>query len=407
MKILQINSMYYGSTGKIMRLLAETLESKTEVYLAYSEFDGKGGCKKNDIIIGNKPDAVIHHILGRLTGLNGYFSHIETYKFLRKVDVVHPDIIHLHNLHNCYINFRMLFQYIKKNNIPVVWTFHDCWPITGQCVWFDAVNCDKWKSGQCGNCKQINRYPKSYIDQTKRSYLLKRNCFTNVNNMVLVTPSKWLADKIEDSFLNVYPKRVIPNGIDTLVFHKTNNTFRNRYQLQKKFIILGVANRWEWRKGLDIFKKLAECLDTKRYAIVLVGANKHKIEERLLNNTNVITIKRTNNQTELAEIYSAANVFINPTREDNFPTTNMEALSCGTPVITFPTGGSPETVADGPGVITGEKDFESIIKAIVQIRKENFSEEQYDKYRKKVDKEVMAQAYFELYQELFQKKQER
>lgn len=309
-----------------------------EVYVSYP--DSNSNRKKQtdgDILIGNRFARNLHLQLAKLTGFNGCFSVFDTWRFLKKVDKIEPDIIHLHNLHNCYINLPMLFKYIKRRNIKVVWTLHDCWAFTGQCTYFTMAKCDKWKTG-CYGCTQYKKYPECNVDRTKTMYKLKKKWFTGVKDMTIVTPSGWLADLVKQSYLKNYNVKVINNGIDLSVFKPTESDFREKYGLQNKYMILGVASPWGERKGLDVFLKLSERLDD-RYRIVLVGLSKEQKENLP---PNIIGFERTANQTELAQIYAAADVFANPTREDNFPTVNIEALACGTPVVTFNTGGSSE-----------------------------------------------------------------
>ena len=242
--------------------------------------------------------------LARITGFNGCFAWFETYKLLKKIDEFKPDIIHLHNLHDSYINLPMLFSYIKKHNVPTVWTLHDCWAFTGQCPHFTMVKCDKWKAG-CYGCPQYKEYPASLYDNTKKMWQLKKKWFTGVKNMTIVTPSEWLAGLARESYLKQYPIEVINNGIDLNVFKPTHSNFRKQYGIPgDKYIVLGVSFAWGYRKGLDCFVEMAEKLG-EQYQIVLVGTD-DEIDKNLPHN--IISIHRTQNQKELAEIYSAADI---------------------------------------------------------------------------------------------------
>ena len=301
---------------------------------------------KDQIFIGNRISRNIHLKLSQITGYNGCFSYLSTKRFIKKIDEYKPDVIHLHNLHNCYINLPMLFNYIKKHNIPVVWTLHDCWAFTGQCPHFTMVKCDGWKTG-CNNCPQYRQYPASYVDRTKMMWKLKKKWFTGVQNMTIVTPSQWLADLVNESFLAEYPIKVINNGIDLSVFKPTENDFREKYGLQNKKIVLSVAFGWGDRKGYGDCLKLSELLDDD-YHLVLVGVSKEQIATLP---KNVLGIERSNSQKELAAIYSASDVFINTTYEDNYPTVNLEARACGLPIITYKTGGSPESAGTAAVVV--------------------------------------------------------
>ncbi len=362
MKILEINQVNFGSTGHIMLQIADLATKKGhEVICSFYARRNKDK-DKNCIYIGNKVSHNIHKKLYRKTGNNGCYSKISTWNFLRKVKKFDPDLIHIHNLHNCYINLQMLFDYIKKNNKKVVWTLHDCWSFTGQCPYFTAVGCEKWKTG-CHDCEQINRYPSCSVDRTDKMWNRKKEWFTGVQNLTIVTPSQWLADLVKQSFLKDYPVKVINNGINLDVFKPTESDFRTKYNLEDKKIILGVASVWEVRKGLDVFIELSKRLDD-RYKIVLVGTN-DEVDKKLPEG--IISIHRTSNQKELAELYTAADVFFIPTREDNFPTVNMESLACGTPVLTFNTGGSPEMVDEATGVVLMNEDIASVEQAVISM----------------------------------------
>lgn len=370
MKILEINQVNFGSTGHIMLQIADLATKKGhEVICSFYARRNKDK-DKNCIYIGNKVSHNIHKKLYRKTGNNGCYSKISTWNFLRKVKKFDPDLIHIHNLHNCYINLPMLFDYIKKNNKKVVWTLHDCWSFTGQCPYFTAVGCEKWKTG-CHDCEQINRYPSCSVDRTDKMWKLKKEWFTGVQNLTIVTPSQWLADLAKQSFLKDYPVKVINNGINLDVFKPTESDFRTKHNLEDKKIILGVASVWEVRKGLDVFIELSKRLDD-RYKIVLVGTN-DEVDKKLPEG--IISIHRTSNQKELAEIYTAADLFVNPTREEVFGLVNAEALACGTPVLTFNTGGCPEVIDEATGIVLKDEDIGSVEQAI-------FSMCESDKYSK-------------------------
>lgn len=369
MRIAEINMLHYGSTGKIMLGVAACArESGHEVRCfsprAYQRY-GKMPTPKieNHTYFGSHWENMFHYILSRLTGFTGCGSVVGTKQLLRKLDAFQPDIIHLHNLHNCSICVPMLFRYIKKRNIPTVWTLHDCWSMTGKCPHFTMVKCDKWKTG-CHQCGQINEYPKSFVDRTKTMWKWKKKWFTGVENLTIVTPSQWLADLVKQSYLKDYPVRVIHNGIDLNVFKPTPSDFREKHGIsQDERVILGVAFGWGKRKGLDVFVELAKRLN-KSFRIVLVGTS-DEIDAELPDS--VLSIHTTQNQKELAEIYSVADLFVNPTREENYPTVNMEAIACGTPVLTFRTGGSPEILNEKTGVVVPCEDMDALEGAIRMI----------------------------------------
>lgn len=258
----------------------------------------------------------------------------------------------------------MLFAYIKKKGIRIIWTLHDCWSFTGQCAYFTMAHCDKWKT-QCNHCQQIHTYPNAFVDRTRFLWKKKRSWFTGVPDMTLVTPSQWLADLVKQSFLREYPVKVIPNGIDLSIFKPRASDFRRRYHTPEgKNILLGVAFGWGTRKGLDVFLELAKRLDGASYQIVLVGTD-DSVDKQLPES--ILSIHRTENQQQLAEIYTAADLFVNPTREETQGLVNIESLACGTPVVTFRSGGSPECIDEYSGSVVGCDDVDSLEKEIVRI----------------------------------------
>lgn len=370
MKIAQINMIAYGSTGKIMLQIAETArkegnEARTFSTVPYDKKEKNAKItSKNHYVFGSYNENRFHYYFGSLLGRNGCFSLHGTRQLIKQLNTFKPDIIHLHNLHKFCINLPMLFRYIKKSKIPVVWTLHDCWAFTGQCPYFTVAKCDKWKTG-CEHCSQIGIYPKSRIDNSKRMYDLKKRWFAGVENMIIITPSQWLANLVKHSFLKDYPVKVVHNGIDLNVFKPTySDFFRNQNIPDGKNIILGVSFGWSYRKGLDVFVELAKRLDREKYQIVLVGTN-DKTDKQLPDN--IISIHSTNNQQELAQIYTAADLFVNPTREEVLGMVNIEALACGTPVVTFKTGGSPETIDKTCGSVVECDDVDGLELEIKRI----------------------------------------
>ena len=396
MKILEINIVNFASTGNIMRQVADVARSDGHEVICCFYANRNKAKDKDCIYIGNKVTHNIHKKLCRYTGYNGCFSVFSTWNFLRKVKKFGPDIIHLHNLHNCYINLPMLFKFIKKNDIKVVWTLHDCWSFTGQCPYFTASGCSKWKTG-CYDCPRFDKYPASKVDRTRKMWALKKKWFTGVSNMTLVTPSEWLSSLVKESYLKDYPVTVINNGIDLNVFRPVQSDFRKARGLEDKYIVLGVASVWEERKGLDVFIELAGKLDD-RFAIVLVGTN-DEIDKKLPDR--IISIHRTNDQKELAEIYTAADLFLNPTREENYPTVNMEAIACGTPVLTFDTGGCKEIVDERSGLVITDESIENIEKKVAEICTGHvFSEADCLKRAESFDSASKYRSYLQLFEQI-------
>lgn len=396
MKVLQINSVCgVGSTGRIATDLYKVLEEQGHsCKIAYGRENAPEGI--DTIKIGTNFDNYLHVFKTRMFDEHGFGSVSATKKFIEEVKIYDPDIIHLHNIHGYYINIEILFQYLSEANKPVIWTLHDCWAFTGHCAYFDFVGCDKWKYG-CKKCPQKSGYPTSKAkDNSKLNYEKKKKIFASINNMTIVTPSNWLANLVKESFLGGYNVEVINNGIDLDVFKPTENDFRKKYNLQDKFIILGVASDWSERKGLryliELEKKLSE-----QYKIVIVGVNK-KQKDKL--SKNIIAITRTNNPKELAEIYTAADLFVNPTLEDNFPTTNLEAIACGTPVITFNTGGSIESIDMSCGLVVKSNDIDELknkVDYIVMNKKKYKESELLNKARKNFISREKFKEYIDIY----------
>ena len=405
MRVLFINTTCgVGSHGRICGELAEKYEKKGNICkIAYGR-----GCSeqfsKFGYRIGNKISIYSDVLQSRLFDNQGLASKYATKEFLKWADRFNPDVLWLHNIHGYYINYELLFKWIKKRpNMKVRWTLHDCWAFTGHCGFFTMVNCNKWRIG-CSSCPLKYDYPKSVLfDNSRRNYQRKKEAFTGVNNLTIITPSQWLAHLVKKSFLKEYDVVVQYNTIDKKIFKPTHSSFRAKYRIENKIMILGVANVWHKRKGLDDFLELAGMLNDD-YIIVLVGFSNsqiesfdkysdsiHKVQSRGKNvfridkgkkplikevedvvktnngvaiipdtavlyskvtnginvdnkGTKMILISRTDSPEELAGLYSTADFFVNPTHEDNYPTTNLEAQACGTYVITYDVGGSKETI---------------------------------------------------------------
>ena len=363
MKVLQINSVCgKGSTGKICVGISETL-SKNSIDNKIFYFSGHSNYRLSEKI-SNDFYIKIQALKSRIFGNYGFNSGIVTKKLIKRIESYDPDIVHLHNIHGHDVNLEMLMAYLRDKRKKIVWTFHDCWPFTGYCTHFTLCNCNKWKI-KCEKCPQTkgNTW---FFDKSGNVFLRKKNAFSDLD-LTIVTPSEWLAGLVKQSFLKEYPVKVINNGIDLNVFKPTSSDFRQRYGItEDKKIILGVAFGWGARKGLDVFIELAKRLP-ENYRIVLVGTDE-KVDKLL--SKNVISIHRTHNQSELAQIYTAADLFVNPTREDNYPTVNMESIACGTPVLTFRTGGSPECIDETCGSVVDCDDIDGLEREIVRICKE-------------------------------------
>lgn len=402
MKVVQINSVCgYGSTGRIAVEISKALTNKhIENYILY-------GIKQSDYNLGIKISSDLYVrtniIKTRLFGKHGFYSKIATRRLINHLKIIKPDIIHLHNLHGHYLNVEMLFDYINSiKDIKVFWTMHDCWSITGHCTHFEFVGCNKWKTG-CENCEQLREYPISmFFDRSKEAYSDKKYLFKNINDLTIITPSKWLKKIIGESFLNSKQIITINNGIDISVFRPNHSNIKSKMGIQDKKIILGVSMGFGVRKGYEYYLKLSEKLP-KDYIIILIGVSKQQIQSLP---SNIIGIERTNNLEQMTKLYTAADVFVNMTLEDTFPTVNIESLACGTPVVTWKTGGSPEIVDEKTGIVVNRLDVDAIYSAICNIVDSDMDYVSACRNRAKelYDKKLMIEKYIKLYKgELYEK----
>lgn len=390
MKVVQINTVCDSdSTGKICAGVSHILNSYgIENYIIYTLGDSENpqGIKCSERF------PKLQALRSKVFGNYGFNAKKTTRCIINELERIKPDIVHLHNLHSHNVQLEVLFSYFKTKKIKIFWTFHDCWAFTGYCVYYDMVECVKWKDS-CRNCPQKNRY--SWIfDRSHEIFEKKKMIFSGLD-MTIITPSEWLKDQVKQSFLKDYPVETLNNGIDLNIFQPRKSDFRKNHQIKEnKFIILGVASKWVLRKGLDVFINLAQRLDDK-FQIVLVGTD-DEVNKRLP--SNIISIHRTANQIELAQIYSAADLFVNPTREEVFGLVNVEANACGTPVITFKTGGSTECIDDTSGCVVERNDEDGLYKAIIEIEKTRpFSVENCRKRANYFSNEDRYQKYVELY----------
>lgn len=349
MKVLMINSVCgIRSTGRICVDIAEELEKQGhEVKIAYGrEAYVPEQYKKYAVRIGNNWDVRLHALKARLFDASGFGSKQATKRFIEWVKEYDPDIIHLHNIHGYYINIKILFDYLTTCNKKIIWTLHDCWAFTGHSGTCDAKDCERWKEC-CHDCPMRKEYPRAYIDRSKQNWIKKKEIITAVSKMKIVTPSYWLEGLVKESFLSKYEVQTIHNGIDLNQFYPLENDFKRFYGIEDKIMVLGVANSWTRDKGFEDFIELSKKLD-EEYRIVLVGLDDDQL--KIIPNS-IIGIKKTNSIKELAQIYSAADVFVNMTYCDTYPTVNLEAQACGTPVITYETGRSKESVFANKSIV--------------------------------------------------------
>lgn len=367
MKVLMINAVCgSGSTGRIVTDMWSLLKERGhEAKIAYGVGTGTRIAAEDMIRFNNKSGYYRHNIAAKLTDRTGLYSTRQTKRLIEQIKQYDPDIIHLHNLHGYYINYKVLFDYLVQSGKPVVWTLHDCWAFTGHCAHFVSKGCEQWKT-HCSDCSLLREYPVCYLKgDVYNNFETKKKAFTSVENMTIVTPSKWLAELVEESFLNKYPVEVIHNGIDLSVFKPTTSDFKHRHGIENKIMVLAVANVWSKKKGLGDMLRLSEMLG-ENYQIVIVGLTEKQAADMP---KNIIAIQRASSVDELVEIYSAADVFVNPSYEDTFPTVNIEALACGTPVVTYDTGGCAEALDAVSGIVVPTGDVRKMKEAIFSVGK--------------------------------------
>lgn len=397
---IEVNS---GSVGRIAEQIGQTAISHGwKSYITYAR--NHLPSRSQTIKIGAKPGIYWHGIMTRLFDRHCLHSTRATRKLIRQIEEIKPDIIQLHHIHGYFLNMKVLFRYLSSINTPVVWVFHDCWAFTGHCAHFDYAGCYKWQT-QCSDCIQKKVYPASYLtDRSYKNYTLKKELFNAVPNMTIVPVSEWLGRIVKQSFLQKYPVKIIQNGIDLHTFspqplHDVENMRKELGISGNAPVLLGVAGTWDQRKGLDDFIRLSQIIPPD-WHIVLVGLTKKQLK---LLPANIIGIKRTENVRQLATLYTMSTVFINPTWEDTFPTTNLESMACGTPVITYNTGGSVESVSGETGYVVEKGDIQALKECTSEIlknTKERYKNACLDRATGLYDKNNRFEDYIQLYNNL-------
>lgn len=401
-KLLQISiEVNSGSVGRIAEHIGQqAIQSGWESYITYARNNQPS--KSKTISIGNKFDVYWHGIMTRITDRHGFYSSYATKKLIEQIKEIKPDIILLHHLHGYFINIKLLFEFLRKADIPIVWTFHDCWSFTGHCTHFDFVGCDKWKT-QCYSCPQTRDYPSSLVfDNSRNNFTIKKELFNSVKNMTIVSVSYWLGSLVKESFLSKYSTKVIQHGIDLNTFNITVfDDIHSKYKLKNKFIILGVASVWPVTKGLADFIKLSQLIKNDEI-IILVGLSEKQIKKLP---KNIIGIARTESVEELAKLYSMADVYFNASVEETFGLTTVESFACGTPVVVYNKTAIPEVVDDEVGWVVEPGDFNTVLEIISSMQSEskNIKEERKIKCRKKAEKHYNREDRFKEYINLFNK----
>ena len=402
-KLLQINTCITQSTGRIAQQIGEkAIADGWESYIAFPAREPMVDSKSHLNYIGTKFDQYMHALLSRIFDCCGFLSRRATKKLVKQIDALKPDLIQLHNIHGYYLNIPVLFEYLKKSGIPVVWTLHDCWAFTGHCVHYTCVDCFKWKTG-CFDCPRKKSYPISLVfDRSKHNYTAKVKAYADMPNLTIVPVSYWLGDVAGQSMLGKYPIHVIQNGIDVNVFRPRTETVakvRDQYGLVGKYVILGVATGWSEEVGLSTFFRLRSSL-SENFAIVMVGCTQDVLEKLP---EGIVGISRTNNVDELAEIYTAADILFNGSYQETFGLVTAEAMACGTPVIVYDSTACPEIVDNDRGRIIPVGDFNKLIAAILSLEaltrteKELMSASCVDYVKNNLDKNQKYQEYIELY----------
>lgn len=389
MKVLFVNSVCdYGSTGKIVRDLANGLKKQGhDVLICYGRHQAKDDT--DTFYIGDKVATYNHVLMTRLFNRHGLHSNRATRKLIQKIETYQPDIIHLHNIHGYYLNVKMLFDALKNYEGKIYWTFHDCWPISGSSAYFDYNGCKKWDEG-CVECNSTRDYPEAlFIKRQKQNFKWKKQSFSGFTNLTLITPSAWLKDLLGQSFLAGYPCEVIHNGINTQLFKPTEDA-KLTEKYQNKRVLLGVASIWEQRKGLEDFIKLNTMISDEE-KIVLIGLSEEQLKTLPASMDGVL---RTDSAEQLSAYYTLAHRFLNPTYEDNYPTTNVEALCCHTPIIAYDTGGNKEVATEPYMTIVPKGDVNALYQAIKSDSEVCFDDFDHLKY----DSSLFVEKTLKLYQ---------
>lgn len=396
MKVYQVNVVCgSGSTGKIAVDLSETIKLYGgESRIAY----GRGSAPENvdSFKISHRLDLYFHAAATRITDKHGLYSKGATKRLIVDMKTYEPDIIHLHNIHGYYVNYEMLFEFLKTYGKPVVWTLHDCWTFTGHCAHFDYIKCEKWKK-QCYECQQKSSYPKSYVcDNSMDNYTRKKKSFTSFDEVTVVAVSEWLKSTVERSFLGKFPVIKISNGIDLKTMYPIQSDLRIRYGLENKKIILGVATVWNDRKGLNTFYELEKVLP-KEYQIVLIGLSKKQLAQKP---HGILGFAKTSDRKELIKWYTSADVFLNASVEETMGLTTVEAMACGTPVVVMNTTASPELVPDGCGMVIDPENLEQLKNAVTAIDKNEKVSAACIAQARNFEKNQQYRKYLELYEKI-------
>lgn len=395
-KIMQINiTCGRGSTGKLAQALYEA--SLQEGYSADFAYSAYTPALPAAFPIENKLQNYLRRVLNRYFGRKQCHSNPGTRRLIRYIKQKKPDLIHLHNIQQNSVNYHKLLGFLKEVGIPVVYTLHDCWPITGGCFHFTMKACKQYQEG-CTECS-IKVHPDDITCKSRDAYESKRNLIGGNDRLYPICVSNWLRDCARASYMGsmTYLPETIYNGINTELFCPKDSNNRETFGIPKDaFVVLGVASFWNEGKGLSLFLELGERLP-ENAVIVLVGQGVENIQKE-----NVICIARTENQEQLAMLYSTADVFVNGSIEETFGMTTAEALACGTPAVVFDSTACPEIVDADTGIVI-QKNINDLISAIDTIRqrgKASYSSYCVDRVRTYFSESQMTQNYLALYRRI-------
>ena len=395
---MQINAVYgVGSTGVIVEDLHKlSLKNGIESYVSYSTTNKSPEEIENGYVIGGTLGKKIHAVLSRIGGKQAYFSSFATKKLIKHIENVKPDIVHLHNLHSNYVNLNLLLDYLGKKDIATVVTLHDCWFYTGGCFHYTAVGCDKWQQS-CGNCPKKNQdTPALLKDNSAKILADRKKYFGKMKNLTMTGVSGWMTDEGEKTVFKGKKTEVIYNGIDTEFFVPTPSDFREKHNLENKFLILALANKWFRPINKKTFDYVCENLPDDS-VIVMLGCTE---SQRQGLPANVLPLDFIKDRDELRKVYSACDVFANCTREESFSLVNVEAQSCGTPVVTYRNTGAQETVDNkcSFSIENGnEKEFFEAIMKIKELGKKELSNDCVKWVKENFDRDENYMKYIELY----------
>lgn len=364
MKVVQINAIYGSkSTGTIMREIQSCCEANgIEGYVAYSIADRPDAEVPRGYRIGNPLTAKWHAFISRVIGKQAYANRISTWRFLRWLDKVNPDIVHLHNLHSNYIQLNMLLHYLAKHDIATVVTMHDCWYFTGGCVHYTSVGCHRWKNG-CGRCPMWKQIPSYCFDRTQSVLRDRKVYLSAIPRLTMVGASDWIANEMKQSLLKDLNIIFIHNGFDLDVFAPTPSNKRKELGIENKFVILGPASKWLLPINKPTLEHFISWMSDDM-VLVLFGCTQINVALP----SNVVQIGYTKSPKEMAEFYSMADVLVNCSREDTLSSLNLECQACGTPVVTYDATGSKETVNGKCGFAVPTGDAEALWEKVVEVR---------------------------------------